>query len=175
MRSVYFLIALSTLLLSSWVSAENVNAVLTLESALVQAKTVDPWLEGNRQQQLAMESESVAAGTLPDPKMSLGYANLPTDTFDFDQEGMTQFKVGISQMFPRGDTREIQREKLALLSQQFPYQRQNRLARIDVVVAQLWLDAYKAQESIKLIEEKRELFEQLVEQYELLFEYYLLP
>jgi len=146
-----------------WVLAESTTFELTLESALIQAKTVDPWLEGNRQQQLAMESESVAAGTLPDPKMSLGYANLPTDTFDFDQEGMTQFKVGISQMFPRGDTREIQREKLALLSQQFPYQRQNRLARIDVVVAQLWFDAYRAQESIRLIEEKRELFEQLVD------------
>jgi|GEM_PF-5219437 len=40
-----------------------------------------------------LDALSVEAGSLPDPSVSLGVANLPIDTFDFSQEGMTQFKV----------------------------------------------------------------------------------
>ena len=147
----------------SGAAADMPTEVLTLEAAITQAKHNDPWLVGNKNDQLAMEYESVAVGYLPDPTMSLGFANLPTDTFDFSQDAMTQFKVGISQMFPRGDTREIRREKLKLLSEQFPFQRENRLAKIEVIITQLWLDAYQAQESIALVENKKALFAQLAD------------
>ena len=51
----------------------------------------DLWILANQMQQSAMEAESVAANSLPDPKLSLGLANLPTDSFEFAQEPMTQF------------------------------------------------------------------------------------
>jgi outer membrane protein TolC len=137
--------------------------VLTLEHAVELAQTLDPWLVGNQRSQDAVESQAVAAGTLPDPRMSVAVANLPTDTFDFDQEAMTQFKVGVSQMFPRGDSRALQRKKLQLMSTQFPYQRENRVASVAVTVTQLWFDVYKAQQSIALIEGDRALFEQLAD------------
>lgn len=141
----------------------HAEVVLTLEAAVELAKYNDPWLVGNQQNQEAMESQAVAAGTLPDPKMSVALANLPIDTFDFDQEAMTQLKVGVSQMFPRGDSRALKKKKLELMSSQFPYQRQNRQATVAVTVAQLWLDVFKSQESIVLIEKNRALFEQLAE------------
>ncbi len=31
-------------------------------------------------------------------------ANFPTDSFNINQEPMTQLTVGVSQMFPRGDS-----------------------------------------------------------------------
>ena len=68
------------------------------------AQKNDPWLTGNKHQQQAVEAMSLAVSSLPDPKISIGLANLPTDGFDFSQEGMTQLKVGITQMFPRGDS-----------------------------------------------------------------------
>ncbi len=141
----------------------HAEVVLTLGKAVELAQYNDPWLVGSQQSQEAVESQAVAAGALPDPKMSVAVVNLPTDTFDFDQEAMTQFKVGVSQMFPRGDSRALQRKKLQLTSTQFPYQRENRKASVAVAVSQLWLDVFKAQESIDLIEKDRALFEQLAD------------
>ncbi|NOR26049.1 MAG: transporter [Desulforhopalus sp.] len=145
------------------VNARASDNFLRLETAVKEAQLNDPWLVGNQHSQDAIESMSVAAGTYPDPKMSLSLANLPTDTFDFDQEAMTQFKVGLSQVFPRGDSLAIKRKQLELVGSQFPFQRQNRKAKVVVTVGQLWLNAYLAQESISLIEKDRPLFEQLAD------------
>lgn len=45
----------------------------------------------------ALEAEAPAAGAFTDPKISFGVLNVPTDTFDFDQEAMTQKQVALSQ------------------------------------------------------------------------------
>ena len=149
-------------LISSKSSNANVN-VLSLEAAIEAAQSNDPWLVENRHSQDAVESMSVAAGTLPDPTISFGLANFPIDTFAIDQEPMTQVKVGVTQVIPRGDSLQIKRKRLQTLGSQFPYQRRDRRATTVVTVSQLWLDGYKAQESIHLIEKDRPLFEQLVD------------
>ncbi len=136
---------------------------IELKSAVQIALITDPWLVGSRHSQDALEALSIAAGALPDPKVSLGIANLPTDTFDVQQEAMTQSKISVSQLFPRGDSRAIKKKQLEVMSAQYPYQRQDREAKVVTTVSQLWLDAYKAQESIALIEQDRALFEQLAD------------
>ena len=139
------------------------NNGLSLSKAVNQALKNDPWLVGNSFTQDSVDAMSVAVGTLPDPKVSLSFANFPTDTFNFGQEAMTQLKIGVSQMFPRGHSLAIKRKQLELKSSQFPFQRQDRKAQIKVTVSQLWLDAYKAQMCIALIEKDRALFEQLAD------------
>ena len=142
---------------------DAISPALTLQMAVAAALVNDPWLLGNRYSQQAIESLSVAAGTLPDPKMSLGFSNLPSDTFDFAQEGMTQFKVGVSQVLPRGDSLAIKQKQLRLSASQYPFQQQDRQAKVAVTVTHLWLDAYRAQKSIALIEHDRSLFDQLAQ------------
>jgi len=145
-------------------SAATLNGgALSLSGAVQSACANDPWLLGNQHTQDSLESLSLASGTLPDPEVSLGIANMPTDTFDFAQDSMTQFKVGVSQVFPRGDSLDLKRKQLKLMGSQYPFQRQDRRGRVAVTVANLWLDAYKAQESIALIERDRSLFEQLAD------------
>ena len=139
------------------------QAALTLDEAVAIARDNDPWLQGSQYRESALQAQSTAAGTLPDPVVSVGFANLPTDSWDFDQENMTQFKVGVIQQFPRGDSRELSRKRLQVLSSQHPHQRDERRARVAVNISQLWLEAYRAQESIRLIEQDRELFEHLVD------------
>ncbi len=139
------------------------DEVLGLREAVKAAQRNDPWLVENKHSQEALEARSIAAGTLPDPTVSVGLANFPVDTFDIDQEAMTQVKAGITQMMPRGDSLEIERRQLQTLSGQYPFQRLDRRARAVVVVAGLWYDTYKAQKSIALIEKDRPLFEQLVD------------
>lgn len=136
---------------------------IELKTAVQIALLADPWLVGSRHSQDALEALSIAVGSLPDPKVSVGIANLPTDTFDVQQEAMTQSKISVSQLFPRGDSRAIKKKQLEVMSAQYPYQRQDREAKVVTTVSQLWLDAYKAQESIALIEKDRALFEQLAD------------
>ena len=139
------------------------QVTLSFEKAIRTAQQNDPWLTGNVHKQRSVEALSMAVNSLPDPKVSIGLANLPTDGFDFTQEGMTQAKVGISQIFPRGDTLAIKSQQLKIQSEAFPYQRKNRKAKVTVTVGSLWLDAYRVQQSIALIEKNRSLFEQLVD------------
>jgi outer membrane protein TolC len=134
---------------------------LSLENVINLSISNDTWLLGNKYKQNSIEVSSIAAGTYADPKITIGAANIPTDTFDLNQEAMTQLKVGVSQMFPRGNSLEIKKEQLKLKASQFPFQREDRKSKLTVKISQLWLDAYKAQESIVLIEKNRSLFEQL--------------
>jgi len=144
-------------------SLSSVESILSFETAIKSAQKNDPWLTGNFHKQRSIESMSTAVSTLPDPKISIGLANLPTDGFDFGQEGMTQAKIGIAQMFPRGDTLDIKSQQLRIQSEAFPFQRQDREAKVAVTVGSLWLDAYRVQQSIALIEKNRSLFEQLAD------------
>ncbi len=141
----------------------SINTPLSFEKAIKYAQKNDPWLTGNVHKQRSIESMSVAVNTMPDPKVSISLANLPTNGFDFGQEGMTQAKVGITQMFPRGDALDIKSQQLRIQSEAFPFQRQNREAKVAVTVGSLWLDAYRIQQSIALIEKNRSLFEQLTD------------
>jgi outer membrane protein TolC len=156
-----WVIAMASFFLGGAVTA--VAEVLNLEAAVQAAQDNDPWLVENRHGQSALEARSIAAGSLPDPTVSLGLLNFPVDTFDIDQEPMTQIKVEVSQAIPRGDSLKLKREQLQTASREYPQQRRDRRARTVVTVGRLWLDAYKVQESITLIENDRPLFEQLVD------------
>ena len=136
---------------------------LTLSTAVAMAHANDPWLDGSRYREQATEALGVAAGELPDPDVSIGFANLPVDGFDFGTEPMTQFKVAVSQAFPRGDTRKLKQQQLREVGGQHPYMRENRRAEVTTLVSTLWLEAYRNQEAIRRIEEDRTLFEHLVE------------
>ncbi|MGB2742071.1 MAG: TolC family protein [Cognaticolwellia sp.] len=144
-------------------SLSSAESILSFETAIKSAQKNDPWLTGNFHKQRSIESMSTAVSTLPDPKISIGLANLPTNGFDFGQEGMTQAKIGIAQMFPRGDTLDIKSQQLRIQSEAYPFQRQDREAKVAVTVGSLWLDAYRVQQSIALIEKNRSLFEQLAD------------
>ena len=136
---------------------------ISLDQAIQLAIENDPWFQGNQYKQQALNDQSISAGQLPDPKLSVGIANLPTDTFEFDQEPMTQFKVGINQQFPRGKTRELKQQRLEQLSEQTVFQREDRKAMVTLKITQLWLEWLRQQKTIALIEKDRSLFEDLAD------------
>lgn len=143
-------------------SSSSLNT-LSLDDAVSLAIATDPWLSGSRYREDALAKESISAATLPDPKVSLMAANFPTDSFDINQEPMTQLTMGVSQMFPRGDSRALSSRQKQELASQEPLLRQNRQDKVAATVTQLWLEAFRAQESIRLIEQDRTLFEHLVD------------
>ena len=174
MRTVFFeqarsatLVALFTVPLCGLVLAQDRASYLEFEQAVAVAQQNDPWLQANLLRENSLRSLSVSANTLPNPTVSIGLANLPTDSWDFSQEAMSQFNVRISQAIPRGDTRELRSAQLNFLGDQHPLQRLDRQAQVAMTTALLWLDIYRAQQSIALIEQDRGLFEQLVDIVEL--------
>ncbi|UZJ44387.1 TolC family protein [Marinimicrobium sp. C6131] len=134
-----------------------------MEEAVALAVEADPWLAGSKHTQQALNDEATAAASLPDPRVSLMAGNFPVDSFDINQEAMTQLSVGVTQMFPRGDSLALAKRQKQQLAGQHPLLRIDRRAKVEATASQLWLEAFKAQESIRLIEQDRALFEQLVD------------
>ena len=137
--------------------------VLSLQQAVEKAVSQDDWLISSQQKENAIRALSQGMTALPDPKINVGLLNMPTDSFDFNQEAMTQFNVSVSQMFPAGDTLRLTGEKYAVQGDQMPLMRDNRRAMLAMEVSNLWLTAYSYEESIKLVKQNRILFEQLHE------------
>ncbi|TMP29674.1 transporter [Pseudoalteromonas rubra] len=145
------------------ISSVQASASLPLQQAIEQAIAQDPLLQKRHHQQQATYAQGLAAGTLPDPKVSLSMMNLPVDSWQHDREAMTQLKVGVSQQFGRGDELALKREQLQIASEEYPLLRADRVAQIRAQVTQLWLDTYLAERTIALIEQDKALFEQLVD------------
>lgn len=155
---------LSGFMSKGWAEPQaRAQKILGLQQAITYAVNNDPWLKGNELNERALLAESIADGELPDPSLSVGLLNLATDTFDFDQEPMSQFKVALAQTFPRGDTLQLKRRQKRQQSAAYPFLRAERKARVTLKVSLLWLDVFLARQSVALIENNRFLFEQLVD------------
>ncbi|WP_197481483.1 TolC family protein, partial [Oleiphilus sp. HI0086] len=94
------------------------GGLLSLSDVLTRARANDFRLKSLGIQAKAFEAEAKASDFLPDPTLFAAIQSLPTDTFEFDQEPMTQLRVGVRQMFPKGDTlslrEDINQEKVGL-------------------------------------------------------------
>ncbi|MBD3657172.1 MULTISPECIES: TolC family protein [Marinobacter] len=137
------------------------NSELQLTNVVNTAIENDPWLRQSARMQDALIEESYAEGALPDPRVTIGAANLPTDTFDTGQEAMTQATIGFSQRIPRGDSLQLAGEQKTRMAEVQPFRRENRREQVTERVTHLWLELWRTQESIRLIESNRGLFEQL--------------
>ena len=156
-----FKVSFLALMLGTAISAHSNE--LSLDEALSYALNHEPWLKASQYQQAAEQAQSIAAGSLPDPVLTLGLMGVPTDGFALDQEGMTQLSIGVSQMFSRGDSLALKQQALAQSAQQHPWLRADRLAQVKTIVIESWLNAYRAQRSIALIEQDKALFSQLID------------
>ena len=86
-------------------------SALSLEMAQQLALANDPMSEGFRLKQDAFEREGKAAAYWDNPQLATSIQNLPTDGFRFNQEPMTQVKIGLKQALPRGNVNELNQQK----------------------------------------------------------------
>lgn len=104
-QAIFRVVAVTLLLISG--TGNIFAAKLTIAEAGKLALSGDYSLQAIKARSQSMTELSVATEKLPDPQLKLGFANLPTDTFNLGQEAMTQAVVGVRQMFPRGHTRSL--------------------------------------------------------------------
>lgn len=106
------------LLLALWVALPQAlpaqaakPGAINLEHAIALARQQDPQVASARASAEALAETAVADAQWADPKIRLGVANLPTDSFAFDEQPMTQKLIGVSQQFPRGNSRALTRTR----------------------------------------------------------------
>lgn len=88
------------------------DGLLRLDEAVAIALGAnDPTVARFEERAGALEDRAVADSQLPDPQVRFGLANFPVDSFDFEQEAMTQIQVGLRQSFPRGRTLSKTRQR----------------------------------------------------------------
>ncbi|HHI9467134.1 TPA: TolC family protein [Legionella anisa] len=78
------------------------NAPLTLVEAEHLAIATSPEVQRQEAASHALRQQSIAEGQLPDPQLTAGTINVPTDTFSFTQDEMTMVQIGVQQQFARG-------------------------------------------------------------------------
>lgn len=136
---------------------------LTLDEAVRKAlASSDPYLSEPAERAAAVADNAVADGQLPDPKLRMAFANWPTNSFSYSQEPMTQLQLGVSQAFPRGDTRRLKREKRQVQAVSLRQQQAVRALEIVRDTRLAWLDLYFWQASTARVNDSRRAIDELI-------------
>ncbi len=119
---------------------------LGLEEAERLALQNDPGIEAVNFRSEALRELSVAARQLPDPMLKLGVMSLPVDSFELGQEPMTQLALGLTQKFPRGNSRELRSQQYTHQSEMLQESIQDQRLRTELAVRELYLEIVQQQQ-----------------------------
>lgn len=128
--------------------------ILTLQVSTTRAQTFPPALKllieearSNNAELLSLEdnvqalqAKAPASGSLTDPMVGFGLINIPTDTFDLDQEPMTQKLLFVSQKFPWFGTLSLQQQLTELQALKAHYFFIKKRLSISRQLAENWFD-----------------------------------
>ncbi|HDY8129444.1 TPA: TolC family protein [Vibrio vulnificus] len=112
-------------------------------------------------QSQAMRETGVAAATLMDPKLKVGFGGLPVDSFKFDEDPMTNISVGLMQQFERGSTLELQSKKASQQADGMALQVAAREREVANGITQLWLELGYQQQAERVLLENQRLMREL--------------
>lgn len=111
----------------------------------------------------SLSERSVATGKLPDPQLKIGFANLPTDSFNLGQEPMTQTVIGVRQMFPRGQTRSLSSARMEESIARNNAEAEDRKQQLLLAVREEYTRIYLHQERQKILRQSLVVFADLAE------------
>jgi outer membrane protein TolC len=149
------LIAMALTALSIRVYAQE----LTLKEAEKISLDSDPLARQFQSRVLAQENMAIADGQLPDPQLSFGALNIPTDTFNTDQEAMTQFQVEVFQQIPNFGTLNAKTEIASALSRIDKANAAERKLVTLKAVRLSWLDAIYWKKALLILEDYKFIIE----------------
>ena len=161
-RLVTCLSAFAALAVACLASATVASAGMLLSEAERLALARDAALESLEAERQSLLEASVAAGQLPDPRMRVGAINVPTDSFSLDADDMTMLEVGVSQMFPAGDARQLsaRRNELEAASVEARIRDRQRVVIRELRLA--WIDHAYLQAARGLVEDQIDWLDPLV-------------
>lgn len=150
------LLATLSLTLPSLASAQDTAdalIALSLDDAAALAIERQPQLDALDAEARSARQRAIAAGELPDPRLSVGISDLTlegSNRFTLRDESDTQIMAGIRQDFPRADKRRLKRERAEHEADTFDAERLATGRKIARETGLAWLDVWKAEESRRL-------------------------
>lgn len=156
-RHVY----VATLLLTA--AGNAIADSLTIEEAGRLALENDFTLKAIDARSQSMSELAIATEKLPDPQLKLGFANLPTDSFNLGQEPMTQTVIGVRQMFPRGQSRSLNSRRVNESVARNDAEAEDRRQQILLAVREAYIRIYLHQEREKILRQSLVVFSDLAE------------
>jgi len=153
---------MSVLMLVSLTSNAVEMGLLSLTEAESIALKRDLIIQGQSASALAMQEQAVAADNWADPVIKFGAMAVPVDSYDLEQEQMTQIVLGYKQMLPRGDSANIKSEKWLAKAGLVNASKKQRSAVIRKQVRKAWLKVYLKERARDIIKTNTGLFKQLV-------------
>lgn len=139
------------------------NSVLSAAEAVKTAVSENPGLAEMQARFRAMSEIPSQMGTLPDPVLSFGAMNFPTDSFDRDQEPMTQLQVGISQAFPFPGKLNLREEAAEFDAQAAFYTADEMRLMLIANVQQKWWQIFYLDRAIDTIRSNQVLLKQFID------------
>lgn len=146
------------LALAAWLLAAGPAAAqqLSVGEAQALATAAAPQLIAQSAAVRAAREGAVGAGELPDPKLLLGVQNIPAegdDRFRTTRDSMSMRNIGVMQEFPREEKRRLRADRA-----QAEVRREQALLAVAEVnllrdVAMAWVDAWSAEQQVRLLEE----------------------
>lgn len=158
-KAVSFALILSAM--NGFTIAQNSNAVL--DSLINRAIEVSPRLKALRNKKEISVSKIPQSTNLSDPMLTLGLANLPTNSFSFTQEPMTGKIIGLSQAVPfpgKLGTAEKVLNKDTEITQQEIDDAKNEITND---IRKLYYDLSFTREAIRIAEQSKRNLEQISE------------
>jgi outer membrane protein TolC len=139
------------------------NNPLTLQEAERLALENDSLTKKIDAEAVSLKQKGVAAARLPDPKLRLGLMNMPTDTFEIQQEPMTQQVIGLQLMFPPYNMLDYKGEQLVLKGEAKTLNAVNQQRETLRSVRIAWLKVYLQHHAGEIVKKSEDLFKQLVQ------------
>lgn len=157
---VGLLAGLITGLLAGPVTAAPVP--LTLGEAIDIALAAEPGAEEFAARTAALNEQSVAAGSLPDPTLRVGLMNFPVESGGFTTEGMAQLQLGLRQAFPPGNSRALASARVDQRATEMTSNGLSRRRTVREAVSIAWFDTWYAESALRVIDASRRYFTDLV-------------
>jgi cobalt-zinc-cadmium efflux system outer membrane protein len=164
MRKIFFMLVFIFSLLSV-ASADNrqeLPEIQNLSSLVQEALDNNPGLEAAVQRALSAERVIPQAGSLPDPKITLGLMNLPVNSFAFNQEPMTGKQISIMQMFPFPGKLSLSTEMAEYEAAAVKYQQREMRNQIVLMVKRTYYDLYAVDRALETVQKNKDIMGQLV-------------
>jgi outer membrane protein TolC len=146
---------------SAQIAAHN-QPVLTLNIAQSLALADEHGIRSLLQSGEAMIQRGRSGQSWQDPTIKFGVSNLPTDSFDLDQEAMTQLKLGITQPLPRGDSNTLNAAALDYQAASQTALARERALQVRQTVAISWLELWYAEQAAVVYRSDKILFDDLL-------------
>lgn len=137
--------------------------VLLLSDARTHALSSNPGLAEMQERYAALTHIAPQVSTLPDPVLSLNAMNLPWDSFDLNQEPMTQLQLGVSQMFPFPGKLSLREDIAVFEAEAALYSVEEMRLNLEKNVTVTWWDVYYLDRSMETVLKNQSLLRQFVE------------